>query len=208
MGNVLFCETKTSRVKTKIAPGGAEHTCCILDGDGVVCEKMMVKFWIEVITANSLTRPSLCSQTSTNDAPTVTLSRSHIREPYRTGRASPLQQEPPEESDARASVYRSEREDTPPTSLVGSGKLGAGVLSRYKRKASRDMIRSRERTVANERRRTERQEQMEFLHRCEREVVRIAEMAKQQVAATEDEKNSGWTSTSHCWTSKILVPSM
>ena len=57
------------------------------------------------------------------------------------------------------------------------------------------MVRSRERTVANERRRIERQDQMEFLHRREQEVVRIEDMTKQQVADTElkASKNSGIT---------------
>ena len=57
------------------------------------------------------------------------------------------------------------------------------------------MVRSRERTVANERRRIDRRDQMEFLHRREQEVVRIEDMAKQQVADTElkASKNSGKT---------------
>ena len=67
-------------------------------------------------------RPSLCSLTSTDNAPTITLSTSHSREPHREFPASPLPQQQLEVSDARAGVYHSEREDTPPTSLVGSGR--------------------------------------------------------------------------------------
>ena len=63
-------------------------------------------------TNTSSRRPSLCSQTSTDDAPTLTPSTSHSREPHRVVPTSPLQQQPPWGSDARASVYHSEREDT------------------------------------------------------------------------------------------------
>ena len=59
-------------------------------------------------------RHSLRSQTSTDNAPTITLSTSHSRAPHREGPASPLQQQRPEESDARASDF--ETADTPPTS--------------------------------------------------------------------------------------------
>ena len=63
-------------------------------------------------TKTSSIRPSICSKTSTIDASTVTFPRGS-RKAHQVVLASPLQQEPLEESDARASAYRSEREDTP-----------------------------------------------------------------------------------------------
>ena len=127
----------------------------------------------------SYRRPSLSSRTSTNDASTLTLSMSNHGEPYRPVPASPLLQQSRKESDARTSVYHSER-DTPLTLRLGSGKPGAGL--RYKRKTSRDMARSRESPVASEKRRTEK---IEFLLRCEQEGGLTEALAEQQVAETE-----------------------
>ena len=66
-------------------------------------------------------RSSIRSQTFTDNARSITLCTIHSREPRSECPASPLQQWRLEESDARASVYHSEREDRPPTSLVCTG---------------------------------------------------------------------------------------
>ena len=68
-------------------------------------------------TNTSSRRPSLCAHTSTNDAPTLTMSTSNNFEPHQAVPASPLHQQLRKESDARASVYHSEREDTSPIQL-------------------------------------------------------------------------------------------
>ena len=116
------------------------------------------------LTNTSSQRPSHSSRTSTNDASTLTLATSNNCEPHRAGPASR------EESDDRASVYHSEREDTPLTLLVGSG-------------------RSKERPITNKKRRTEKQEQIEFLHHREQVAVHIEKLAKQQVAERELKAN-------------------
>ena len=89
-----------------------------------------------------------------------------------------------EESDARASVYHSEREGH--TAHV-TCRLGdtRSRMSRHKRKTSRDMVRSRERPVANERRRSEKAARNRVSHRREQDAVHILDMEKQQVSARE-----------------------
>ena len=75
---------------------------------------------------------------------------------------SPLLQQAREESDARARVHPSEREWH--TAHVSCRLRDTrSRMSRYERTTCRDMVHSRERPVADERRRTEKQRQIEFL---------------------------------------------
>ena len=124
-------------------------------------------------------------QVSPHTPPRLTLSTSNVSEPtHRAVLASPLLQNV-EERDAQASVYHSKRGDTRLTLFVGSGEPEAEELLRNERKTSRDSVRSRERQVADERRRTQGQEQTELLHRREQEALRVEELAKQNVAETD-----------------------
>ena len=78
------------------------------------------------------------------------------REPRRGGPASPLQQQRLEECCARASDYLSEKEDTPPTSLVSTDRPEAfGLWRTNQRETSRDKAGSRDRQFACESTRTE-----------------------------------------------------
>ena len=93
--------------------------------------------------------------------------------------ASPLSTQEREASDARASDFHSEREDT---SLVALLSLEHNPLLRsHTRKSSRDRTSSRERQLIHERRRADRKEGIEFLQLREQQALRLEQEARQQV---------------------------
>ena len=92
--------------------------------------------------------------------------------PRRADPGPPLLQQAREESDARASVYHSEREghNAHITCRLGDTR---SRMSWHKRQTSWDTVRSRERPVANERRRSEKAARNRISHRREQDAVHI-----------------------------------
>ena len=122
---------------------GLLHNKCTQSG------KISVADWLQALTfdllaldhnpPNLVSRSSLCSQTTSGIAPTITLSRSHSWRQRSECPACPLQTQQHEESDARASGDDSEREGAAPTALTGTQRPDAFALLRSnKRKTSPD----------------------------------------------------------------------
>ena len=95
-------------------------------------------------------RSSLCSQTSSGNAPTISLPTSKSRGDHAASVRIPrLNTQQHAESDAHGNVYHSQRERTAPTERIRSERPDAFALLRWnKRKTSRDKTSSRDRQFA------------------------------------------------------------